>query len=838
MQAFQLWYMEGNQTIADFQLMDATLVADNIDATQLTYTIANLAPETNFTFFLIPEDVAVDANNPNAASICTIQTSTTNAGNTCAIPLDANMIFDPFISLQNATRFIDEQNDVDPFCEPNLNPNSFWGFDFPADMSMTQERLSLDLDAYYHIDIVALFDGGGIGELEVQRAESPNGPWTTILDYPTISTNDWTYFTDLFPSNQPVRYLRFIASADDMVQLGELFLCGELSTFNPNIPPGVVQNATIIDNSCNSVTIDVTAPFDNDIAQYQVNFGGNTRTFPFTGSQQTLAINELPSGTNFNFSIITVDNIGQESDPFVIATNTFPSADCETNCSPLCPTQLCLKPSWVTDLTPIKPEYDPTRLVDEQATAPVCGNGSNPTTEWGFEFDPTDGVPPVIARLDLQAEYNLDSIFLFDGNAAGTFIVDYLDAEGIWQPLINHFSTPFNEWVLFEHPEVHARFLRLTKMEIDANINEIVIHASLFEAVDPPSSNISNFEENNIECNEADLNWTLPTNSNITSLALRVATTTSLVDINLPANTDFYTLTNLLPATVYEVFLFAENASTTPTDLNIVTFQTPPRSDCESNSSPDEVTNFQIVSTGCEEIGLSWTQPNDSDIVYYELTVQPGNQLLQFPPQRSPVTCTVNNLDANTNYQFEIKSINFGGAESPTQSVSGTTLQESQCNNSNNNGNCNTNCPTFICVEESWINDLTPTENLDARRLFDEPNLGNPVCGESGMPSTNWGEEYTPGLGIPPIVAEVDLQQAYNLESIYLFDVESDGNFRIEYLGANDIWIEITTYYTAPYNVWTPFDNLNITTQRLRFSKLNNSAKIAEVAIFGTPLSN
>jgi len=194
---FQLWYMEGNHTSADFSLANATLVSDEIDANLLTYTVAGLPVNLPLTFFLIPEGVGVDVNNPNASPICSIQTMTLDATNTCRIPLDSSMIFDPFVNLQSAANLVDEQATLDPFCQPAVTPSTFWGFDFPADMSVTQERLSLDLGAFYDIDILALFDGGGIGKLTIQRADSPNGPWTDLTTYQTISTNDWRYFTDL-----------------------------------------------------------------------------------------------------------------------------------------------------------------------------------------------------------------------------------------------------------------------------------------------------------------------------------------------------------------------------------------------------------------------------------------------------------------------------------------------------------------------------------------------------------------------------------------------------------------------------------------------------------------
>ena len=158
---------------------------------------------------------------------------------------------------------------------------------------------------------------------------------------------------------------------------------------------------------------------------------------------------------------------------------------------------------------------------------------------------------------------------MFDGNAAGNFIVEYLDENGVYQPLINHFTNPFNEWILFERPNVHSRFLRLTKTELNANINEIVIHGTLFE--DPFSGDITDFSPSTVNCTDATLSWTIPANSNISQLKLVVTTTNSLVEVLLPPNTSSYTITNLLPETVYEVFLFAENSGTTPTDLNITT---------------------------------------------------------------------------------------------------------------------------------------------------------------------------------------------------------------------------------------------------------------------------
>ncbi len=828
---FQLWYREGNHTINDFSLATATLVDDEIDANLLEYTVADLPVSANLTFFLIPEGIVVDTSGGSVPDICSIQTATLST--TCKIPLDTSWIFDPFLNLENAKKLIDEQTNLDPICDNSMNPSTFWGFDFTPGQ-MTMERLGLDLQNYYFIDAISLYDGGGVGELLIQTAESPNGPWTTILDYLTISTNDWRTFTNLTPSNQPIRYLRLIASDDDEVQIGELFLCGRLSNFNADIPPGKVNDLTKLDSSCNTISLQWTAPFDNDLAFYKIIIGNTFQTAPVTGLTETFMLENLSPGLNTDIAILTVDAIGQESDTVKILAHTLPLIDCETNCNPSCPTQLCLKPSWIKDLSNDN-DYFPTRLVDEQATAPICGSGGMPTTEWGFEFDPFDGVPPVQARLDLQDDYHLDSIFLYDGNSAGTFIIEYLDENGAWQPLINYFSLDFNLWILFDTLNVHTRYLRLTKNSLEANINEIVIHGRPFE---PGSSEITDFIAPIINCTDAGLSWTLPSNSTINQIKLVLATTHSLEEFNLTGTATSFTINDLAPQTVYDFFLFAEDGTNQLSPPLELTIQTPAVASCNPNGPPSPVSNLQIINASCDELRVGWQPPADNDLSCYEMTVQPGNLTFTYPLLHQPIEVVIPNLTPNTTYQIEVKAMDKTGNLSTSTNISGTTLIPPNCGGNTGNANCKSNCPTFICVEDSWVTDETPADNINPLNLFDEPEKNNPLCGGSGNPSTKWGENYDPAAGLPPIIATVNLQQNYILDAIYLFDIESDGVFKIEYQNNAGSWIEIGTYFTAAYNQWHAFDNLSITTQYLRFTKLENSAKVGEVVISGVPAVN
>ncbi|MFK7979584.1 MAG: fibronectin type III domain-containing protein, partial [Saprospiraceae bacterium] len=314
----------------------------------------------------------------------------------------------------------------------------------------------------------------------------------------------------------------------------------------------------------------------------------------------------------------------------------------------------------------------------------------------------------------------------------------------------------------------------------------------------------------------------------------------SLVEINLPPTTSSFNLDNLLPTTIYECFLFAENTSTAPTDLDIITFQTP-TNNCINSDSSNAVSNLQASQIECQEVVLSWTPPTNREVAYYNLVTQPGNINLSFRVLTTPIAFKINNLLESTNYSFSLAAVAPDGQVSSNQIINATTLATNQCDDDDDddgNENCNPDCPTYICIKDDWINDITATEHLDARRLFDESELGNPTCGENGIPVSNWGEEYTPGLNIPPIIAIVDLQQMYSLDAIHLFDIESDGDFRVEYQNSNGDWVIIADFFTAAYRKWHELNNLNLSVQYLRFTKLHNSAKIAEVAIFGTPLNN
>jgi len=412
---------------------------------------------------LIPQGVGIS----DTTNYCSIQITTTG-DTSCKIPLDFSWVFDAHSNPLNALALMDEQDDFDPICQTNALPNTLWGANF-NDPGM--EQASIDLQDYYYIDAITIADVSAIGELTIQIADSPNGPWTTIEEYQTIELNKWVTFTNSIPADKPIRYLRLIASDDDRAVIGELFLCGRLSNFTANIPPGMAQNVQVEGINCFSADLTWDHPFDEDISHYKVVFGNETQLFPYTAANPEVTISNLEPETTYDFHIITVDSIGQESDTLTITTNTLPEGSCELGCNPNCPCQICLNPSWISAETPgntIPASY----LVDEQSTVAICGQvGTTPTTGWGHDFG---SVLPV-AILDLQQIYLIESFRFFDSNGIDNFKVEYKDDQGNWIELFDYITASFNSWVLVDNLNVATRFLRISELNNGARVNEIAI---------------------------------------------------------------------------------------------------------------------------------------------------------------------------------------------------------------------------------------------------------------------------------------------------------------------------------------------------------------------------
>ncbi|MEM1119212.1 MAG: fibronectin type III domain-containing protein [Bacteroidota bacterium] len=436
-----------------------------------TFPVNGLVENTLYEFDILTVDMA------GQESTDTLKMSATTQGgiDQCKIPLNNSMIFDFFEDLSNAQKLINEQNDYDPICHPSNVPTDFWGPDFSH---TGEEQVSFDLQAYYDIDKIIIHDGGGIaGNLKIQKADSPNGPWTTVVDYNTVKFNDWITFEE--PGMGLVRYLRFVASPDDNVATGEIFICGTVdNTFNPNIRPGKGKNGAIYDIACDSVGLAWEHPFDKDIKEYLVLGGSTPLTVPYSAMENpSVSVKNLTTATDYIFKIVTKDFADQASDTLYLAATTFADGECDLECAFFCDCALCIRPSWITNLTPTV-NYRYQNLFDDPEKVPFCGTpGSSIAGDnfWGdIDFLPT-GAPPSIIQIDLPELYQIDLFHYFSGgNNPGNFTAEYLDADDNWQEFIN-VQTGSYSWQKYDEAPFVTQSLRLSLLDVNARIGEIGI---------------------------------------------------------------------------------------------------------------------------------------------------------------------------------------------------------------------------------------------------------------------------------------------------------------------------------------------------------------------------
>ncbi len=404
----------------------------------------------------------------------------------CQIPLNISMIFDHFNKLENAQRLVDEQSGYDPICDPSLVPTSnFWGLDYPD--NGTKEHVSLNLGGYYNIDQIIMHDGvGQNGHVDVLMAASPNGPWTNIISHDAV-LNGWAAFSSPIPNNDPIKYLRFEASIDNQVNVGELFICGTLNpSYNPTILPGVGTNGQVISITCNEVNLAWTAPFDDNIAKYLVFSEGNLVGMPTTNS---LMLSGLNSNTAYTFKIVTEDTNGNEStDSLTIAATTNMDGECNLVCNLTCACAICVRPSWMTSLN-TNTNYAKDALFDEQDKVPFCGATGQPfpNSFYSNSFASGAGNAPDTISINLQKVYDLSEIRIFFQGGNGTnFIVQYLNTSNVWTEVIN--ASPAYSWNTFANLNIRTQYLRTINNDNNLAVGEIGICGTEYVNLDCPTT--------------------------------------------------------------------------------------------------------------------------------------------------------------------------------------------------------------------------------------------------------------------------------------------------------------------------------------------------------------
>ncbi len=483
---YQLWSMQGSFAASEFAHRSATLLRETLVPTDSIITVPNLLANTFYTFFLIPEGVGTSESD----KICTTQNTTLAATSNCYLTIQTDWVFDdfqndiPFKGIHPFTLF-DEQHFGDSICRAATTlPNSIWGFN---DSDEIARSVSLDLQVYYYIDLFTLHDQYSEGDFTIQMADSPNGPWTTIREYYTTLNNEWTHLTNLTPPNTPIRYLKFIAEANNEAKVGELLICGRLADFNPDLLPGVAKNGEVTALTCNEATLAWTTPFDEDIAQYLVYSEGNLVGMTTTDN---LIINNLTANTVYIFKVVTEDVSGNQStDSLTIEVSTNIEGECNLVCNVTCACAICIRPNWITSLN-AGTNFSKDGLFDEQDKVPFCGTTSNiPSSTYSNTFASGNGNAPDTVLVDLQTIYDISKMHIFfQGGSSSNFIIQYLNSNNIWIEAINHITVPDFSWKIFPNLNARTQHLRIIQTDNNSLIGEIGICGAEYVNLDCPST--------------------------------------------------------------------------------------------------------------------------------------------------------------------------------------------------------------------------------------------------------------------------------------------------------------------------------------------------------------
>ncbi len=132
-----------------------------------------------------------------------------------------------------------------------------------------------------------------------------------------------------------------------------------------------------------------------------------------------------------------------------------------------------------------------------------------------------------------------------------------------------------------------------------------------------------------------------------------------------------FTITGLLPSTVYEVRItaFNEAGGGEPSTISVSTTAL-------QDSVPGQATNLTAADIGPTYVTINWQSPSSGGVVSsYSLLYRPSGSLTWSGQINSIVTTsqTVSGLTASTLYEFKVTAFNAGGGGPPSEPIAAST---------------------------------------------------------------------------------------------------------------------------------------------------------------------
>ncbi len=316
------------------------------------------------------------------------------------------------------------------------------------------------------------------------------------------------------------------------------------------------------------------------------------------GQKQECTVSNLAPSTHYGFVVIAVDDENNYSEPVYLNASTNQST--------------CQIPTSAFNVIDDFPQYNflaPNKLFDEQDKAPICTNGSTPSSEWGQYWANGTGANEISCKIEFNKPHNIDGVILHDG--AGQpynyfFKIQYedLNQPGNWITALEYEPIEYNKWVSFFGLDIPqgVKRLRIVKPHAQAAINEVVLCGEeTFGAVNtcPLETTVVS-----TTCNSARLAFQVEGGCTVNNYRININSGNS--NNTLWTSNDQFTISNLDFNRVYNftVQYQDETGSFYPENPVIQTFTTKPENDPSCSDC------------GCEVLQLT------PEMVHYENSPQ------------------------------------------------------------------------------------------------------------------------------------------------------------------------------------------------------------------------
>lgn len=385
-------------------------------------------------------------------------------------------------------------------------------------MQQSSYHALLDLKQEYHISKISLHDMSATHNFTVEYYDGT--AWANLFVDPCDNFNEWqSHYTDV-----STRYLRFSMYDSPYAAVNEIIICGYLL---PKTAQQVVVTSGMVTDQVVGGSVD--AP----------QFLFDEQTLDISANQHAVSASWKPATTNTNAPFNVMIDLGQDyhlseinfhdmndTHDFIVeygdgpdwvqlltepcdAYNTWKSHTTDVSTrylrlkmpqSPLAAVneiiisgypimtlagssivpsdplpedqQIVITTSMITDLVTGGSVFSPQYLFDEQTIDPIL-NEQPTSNPWKPYFNNANA--PYYATINLQEEYHISKIYMYDSSGTHNFNVDY-DDNGSWLSLFVEPCDAFNVWKIHE-TDVETQHLRLAMLDSPyAAINEIVIY--------------------------------------------------------------------------------------------------------------------------------------------------------------------------------------------------------------------------------------------------------------------------------------------------------------------------------------------------------------------------